>query len=332
MNNPLVSILVPVYGVENFIERCAVSLFEQTYDNIEYIFVDDCGPDNSIDILKKVIHRYPSREQNVHIIRHEHNKGLAGSRNTAVAHAQGEFLMHVDSDDYLDITAVEKCMLKQVENNADIVSFGCKVLWPAYIEIYLSPDFKSSKDMTLKLLGRETIIAIWARLIRTSLYKNHDIKVIEGYNMAEDYQVAPRLAYYANKVATIKDLLYIYDKRNETAITNSFSEKNEKMIYFAIDQLVSFFKDKGQEYLDAAYKAKASACARSLIYICKTGGHEDYYNKIRKEIGLLDKKYISTIPIFDRIAVFLSRCRPLATAYINSVSFIKHKIQERIEQ
>ena len=68
---PLVSLLVPIYGVEKFIEKCAVSLFEQTYSNIEYVFVDDCTPDNSISVLRDIIAEYPGRKSKVRILHHE---------------------------------------------------------------------------------------------------------------------------------------------------------------------------------------------------------------------------------------------------------------------
>ena len=82
-----VSVCIPVYGVEKYIERCARSLFEQTMkDDIEFIFVDDCTPDKSIEILQKVLEEYPERKNQVKIIRHETNKGLTGARNTALKH------------------------------------------------------------------------------------------------------------------------------------------------------------------------------------------------------------------------------------------------------
>ena len=97
---PKVSILVPVYKVENFIDKCANSLFVQKYENIEYIFIDDCTPDDSIFRLQKVIEKYPHCD--VHVIKHKSNQGLSSARNTGVQHAKGEYIMHVDSDDYLD--------------------------------------------------------------------------------------------------------------------------------------------------------------------------------------------------------------------------------------
>lgn len=84
-----VSILVPVYGVEKYIERCARSIFEQTYRNLDIVFVDDCSPDKSIEILKRVLEDCPKRKAQTRIIRHEQNRGLAAARNTVVAAATG---------------------------------------------------------------------------------------------------------------------------------------------------------------------------------------------------------------------------------------------------
>ena len=95
-----VSICVPVYGVEKYIERCAISIFEQTYTNLECIFVNDCTKDNSIKILYNVIERYPQRREKIRIIQHDCNRGLAAARNTALEAASGDYILHVDSDNY----------------------------------------------------------------------------------------------------------------------------------------------------------------------------------------------------------------------------------------
>lgn len=104
---PLVSILIPVYNVEAYIERCARSAFEQSYQNLEFIFVDDATPDASIQVLQRVIADYPDRCDSIKILHHERNRGLAAARNTAIAACHGDFVMHVDSDDWLEPEAAE---------------------------------------------------------------------------------------------------------------------------------------------------------------------------------------------------------------------------------
>ena len=107
-----VSVLVPYYKASDFIARCARAIFEQTYQNIEYVFVDDCSPDNSIGILENVLLEYPQRKEQVIIIKHERNKGVSAARNTALRNSSGEFAIFVDSDDDMPRDAVEKLVKK----------------------------------------------------------------------------------------------------------------------------------------------------------------------------------------------------------------------------
>ena len=117
-----VSILIPVYGVEQYIAECARSLFSQTYRDLEFNFVDDCSPDNSISVLKKVLEDYPDRANQVHIIRHESNKGLGATRHTAFTHATGDAILHVDSDDVVPKNAVSLLVDEMQKARYDIVS------------------------------------------------------------------------------------------------------------------------------------------------------------------------------------------------------------------
>ena len=118
---PKVSVIVPIYGVEKYIERCAVSLMEQTLDGIEYIFVDDATPDGSMNVLGNVLQRYTTRSGFVRIARHEINKGLPAARNTGLVLASGEYVFHCDSDDYLEPEMLEKMYVAAKENDADFV-------------------------------------------------------------------------------------------------------------------------------------------------------------------------------------------------------------------
>ena len=124
-NTMRISVLVPVYGVERYIEECAVSLFEQTYENLEYIFVDDYTPDDSVNILLNVIEHYEKRKEQVRIIRHDYNRGLGAARATALEAASGDFVIAVDSDDKLAIDAIEKLCRLQQTVDADIVEVHC---------------------------------------------------------------------------------------------------------------------------------------------------------------------------------------------------------------
>lgn len=132
----LISILVPVYGVEDYMERCARSLFEQTYQNLEFIFVDDCTPDRSIDILETTIKDYPNRLSQLRIIRHNKRKGIAATRNTAINAANGLFICHIDSDDFMEVDAIRLMAEEQQKSQADIITAGVHVISKKRITIY----------------------------------------------------------------------------------------------------------------------------------------------------------------------------------------------------
>ena len=128
-NTPLVSVIVPMYGVENYIARCAESLFAQTYPSIEFIFVDDGCKDRSVDVLRGILGKQePALQARVRIISKE-NGGLPHARKTGLDAASGEYVLHVDSDDWLEPTTVEKLVREAVATEADIVVYD---FWKEY--------------------------------------------------------------------------------------------------------------------------------------------------------------------------------------------------------
>ena len=256
MNKPLVSIAVPVYGVEKYIEKCTISLFEQTYQNLEYIFVNDCTKDKSIEILNSIIEQYPNRKPFVKIINHIENKGLSETRNTAINNCKGEFIISVDSDDWLEPNAVETLISKQQEKNADIV-YGNIICNDNIRKVnFLIPKPMEKKEFLIYILSNRYHHEVCSRLIRRNLYIDHNIRVENPCHVGEDWQVMPKLIYYAKTVDFIdKDIYHYYiDKPTSYVHAKRDYEKNSK---FYINELKSievihhFFLDKEDFYRDA---------------------------------------------------------------------------------
>lgn len=105
-----VSLIIPVYKVESYIEKCARSVFEQSLLSLQIIFIDDCTPDNSIEILKKVLKDYPHRIADTFFLQNEQNKGASVSRNIGLEMAKGEYIAFCDADDWMDKVPWKKCM------------------------------------------------------------------------------------------------------------------------------------------------------------------------------------------------------------------------------
>lgn len=245
-----VSILVPIYRVEKYIEQCARSLFEQDYAAIEYIFVNDCTPDHSIDILKRVIEDYTCRKADIRIIEHDHNKGLGAARHTAFLAAQGEYIMHVDSDDILPKEAVRLLMTKAEETHADIIDGGYAEWKNGKAGAITLPEHTCKKKYLRKMLCQNIISnRIWGRLYRHQLLVKHGINSVEGINYSEDYAVVPRAMYYADRAYT-DAIVYDYRTDNATSYTHDISEKNLISHFKACQLVASFFQkeDKTGQY------------------------------------------------------------------------------------
>lgn len=250
MKNYKVSILIPVYNVSDFILRCMESVSLQTYDGeLECILVDDCGSDNSIELARKFIESYQGKVF-FQIVHHEHNRGLAAARNTAVDAATGEFVFHLDSDDWLEPTAIEHLVKKQKETDADIVSGNALRHGKNGTTVLKESDFVSPLDMVYRMIEFTMDHVIWRRLIRRSLYLENNIEAVEGVNVGEDHHTMPRLAYFARAVATLGEIVYHYNCLNSnsymSARTSRFNMNRFRSDYSSIKILQDFFKDKDE--------------------------------------------------------------------------------------
>ncbi len=262
----MVSICVPVYNVEKYIERCAFSLFNQTYDDIEYIFVDDGSKDLSLQKLNETIELFPKRKGLVKVLQHACNRGLSAARNTAVNNCKGDFLLHVDSDDYLERNAVEKLVEKQLETSADIVTGQAVSLNKERLFVLERAQFVNHDDFVEDMIKPSIHHTIWGRLIRRSLYTENNIEAKEGVNIGEDLQVMSQLAYYAKKNESVWDVIYHYDCTNELSYMNQFDMKDVKRLVQdteSMETVRDFFDGKSERFHDLAEK-----------YLC------DYYLKL----------------------------------------------------
>ena len=323
-NDIKVSILVPVYGVERYIGRCAESLFRQTYQNLEYIFVNDCTKDGSISVLKETIKEYPKRAEQVRIINHEKNCGLAAARNTAVAAATGAFVMHVDSDDYVDECIIEKSVRKQREQDADIVSCNAMKMYAGYTEHMTHKHYTSAHEQCLDVLRRKAQVCIWGRLIRLSLYRNHKIRVEEGVNMGEDYQVLGRLVYYSNKTDVVDECLYFYDCSNESSYSNNFSLEKNKQSWRSFDIVKEFFLPIDNQYAEAVADGEMNIITSHFIMSGKIKNGKYYYKEARRRLMSLDKKYRKEEPMVRRIVLYLSFNFLLMKTYSQIARWMRH--------
>ena len=238
-----VSVLVPFYNVEKYVGRCVESLFSQTYSNIEYVFVNDCTPDNSMDIINEYIDKFNVRNKCV-IINHEVNKGISASRNDCLDNATGDYILFIDSDDYIDKDMVELLVKAAIENNADISGCG-------YIEEYKDRRVQMPQRYTnnhVEMMRAITLLTIkgvmWKLLIRRSIVEENQVRFIPDNTMVDDYLFCCQVFFYAKSFASVDKCMYHYIQYNP----NNYSKTREFNITSqakAIIKTEEFYKENG---------------------------------------------------------------------------------------
>ncbi|MBR1518915.1 MAG: glycosyltransferase family 2 protein [Prevotella sp.] len=237
-----VSVVVTIYNTELYFERCLRSLFEQTLKNIEFIFIDDCSPDNSLSLLKTVIEDYPERKEYVRIVTFDENMGSSYAKRIGIQLAKGEYIGSVDSDDWVEKDAFEKMLNVAEVNNADIVccEISRETINGQRIERY-QYDVETKNDVVNNLeFGIYSSLA--NKLIKNTLYIKYDILPLENISMWDDLSATARLRYHSAKTVIIHDALYHYNNLNNNSVTHQTDLKNILSMISCGDFLANYFK------------------------------------------------------------------------------------------
>lgn len=219
---PKVSVVIPIYNVELYIEKCARSLFEQTLDDIEYIFVNDNTKDCSMDILYAIMAQYPHRRDQVKIINHDKNYGAAIARKNGILAATGEYLIHCDSDDWADPLMYEQLYDEAKRNNLDIVIcqyYEKREKSSVIVAQHLGDNPKST------IIANPLYCSLCNKLVKRSLLSKNFIYYPE-YHMMEDALLCAQIFYYANTVGYVDSPLYYY-RINDASVCHVSSAEGD---------------------------------------------------------------------------------------------------------
>ena len=241
----MVSIIIPVYNLENYIENCLNSIINQTYKELEILCIDDGSKDRSGEIITKMT----ENDNRIVYIRQE-NAGVSAARNNGLDHAKGEYIMFADGDDYMHYQAVE-LLVKCIEEKQCNMIFGGSVVTPktdykmneitsfSYTEIIEETLFDDGPDM-----------AVWGKIFKKEILS--DMRFLLGITNAEDYNFMLRLMYKTKNDwgYRIDPVVYYYFVRGDSASLDAFSKKNITEIY-ANEKNAEFFYDKEDSYLNA---------------------------------------------------------------------------------
>ncbi len=253
-STPKVSVIVPVYNTELYVERAVVSLMEQTLDNVQFIIIDDGSKDRSLSIINDVIARYPDRQEHVILISRE-NRGVAATRAQGMELAIGDYIIHLDSDDWAERDWLEVMYDKAISENADVVVCD-------YQEIYVSKAI--TKSQFVSSLGVECIPSLirgeisnanWNKLIKRSIFDLNKIEFNCDFRMGEDFLVSLAVFLNSNRVSYVDHMLYSYNRTNEDSLTNIFDDKSLADLINLVENMIDFLNKHGlsdvKEIIDA---------------------------------------------------------------------------------
>ena len=223
MEAKLVSYIIPVYNVSAYIERCAKSLFTQTYGDIEFIFINDCSTDDSEVKLRKVIELFPNVQCRVKIISNKTNLGSATTRNIGLSNATGDYVMFADSDDWVESNYVESMVNTIEASEKDIV----------YCDYYES--FKDQDKYVKQDYGEEHLECICSmltramhgstcnKIFRRKILLQSNLTFVDGADLFEDVGWNVRLFAYTNRIGYLPLAFYHYIQYNDNSIIKSMS-------------------------------------------------------------------------------------------------------------
>lgn len=222
MNTPKISIITPVYNAELFIEKCVTSLFEQTLDDLEYIFVDDCSTDDSMHVLGNIIAKHPRKNRCVKILKQSKNKGQAAARNLGIMQAKGEYVGFVDSDDWVSPSLYETLYKNAKRENALISCCGVERMLNEKHESYFNDNISEYRVYTTKeaiesLLDNVKITCSPCdKIFHQSIVKKNPM--LEGI-IFEDFEVMPRWIHQSERIVYCGLPLYYYRYNPQSTMT-----------------------------------------------------------------------------------------------------------------
>lgn len=311
MLSPKVSVIVPVYNVEKYIEKCVHSLFGQTFPFLEYIFVDDCSPDHSVDIIKSVLDKYPNRQKQCHFCYLKENSGPATARNIGLECAKGRYIYFCDADDWLDLSMLEKMYLLAEKENADIVISDFYIIYSNAKNYCRVTPWSLDKKVSIRNYIKKEFNNVWNLLVRKDLYRDNKLTFIAGYKCAEDLNLSVKLFYKSKKSINLHEPLYYYNRINEDSIISQLNEKT-----------LSDERDMCLELLEWFEKEKELENYDDVLYWRILKGKQEYLldkKTYRKFIEIVSEsnQYILTCPYYNIKQKIMGWCLTHHMAFVS---------------
>ncbi|MCD5380644.1 glycosyltransferase [Candidatus Gracilibacteria bacterium] len=235
---PLISVIVPIYNVEKYIDKCLSSIRDQTLQELEILCIDDCSPDNSY----KIVEKHAREDSRIRLIRHKVNKGLGGARNTGILAASADYIAAIDSDDTIKADMMERLWSALDNEKHDMVCCG-------YERLSESGKVLFSQSFDAKIINIDSNTEIFSvvnisyvnKLWRKNIFFDHDIFFPE-HMYYEDLAIVPLLVAKCHSISIIEDCLYEYWERGDS-IMATYSSRHVLDFFRVFELHLDFLKD-----------------------------------------------------------------------------------------
>lgn len=253
--SPKISIIVPVYNVEQYLPRCIDSILAQTFTDFELLLIDDGSNDNS----GKICDEYAEKDNRIRVF-HKGNEGVSSARQIGLEKANGQYSIHADGDDWLESNMLERMYKMANTTNADIVISDFYIdKYEQSLYIRQQTTKKTSTEILKDILVGQLFGALWNKLVRHSLYKKYNINFIKNIDYCEDVLLLSQLLLHKVKVIFLHEAFYHYDQENQNSITRHYTRETFKIrqIYVAALSKIYTTDDKMINYV--AFRVKREA-------------------------------------------------------------------------
>lgn len=311
----MVSIIIPVYNVEEYIEECLESILAQTYKDIELLIVDDGSTDNSLELIRE----YENKFKKIRIFTQQ-NKGVSEARNLALNYVSGEFVLYIDPDDFLEPVMIEKMVNKAQKYNSDITICG--------YYLYYSKDNVNNKIFTYGINESKNLSSLevidmmlnyklqgqlWNKLFKKDILINNNFKFEPGRYIQDIFPVF-KAVLKSNNIIFVDEPLYYYRQRMSSTV-NKKSKKLAEDYFHAMYSIMNYIKEENVKVDKNSYIAFRTIVLSNFIAMYtnykKDNVYKDFYNSEFKKLDIKIHEFISVnnIPFKDKLRVVLWKIR-----------------------
>ncbi len=278
---PKISVIVPVYNSEQHLPRCIDSILGQTFTDFELLLIDDGSKDNS----DRICDEYAVKDSRVRVF-HKENGGVSSARNLGLDNAQGEWIIFIDSDDWISESMLHDMHEKATSEKSDIVYCDLKTVFNEHTEVLHIAKYDSIKVNMLNNFIKSTFGTVVGMLAKRRLYESNQVRFPIGVKFCEDFYVAVRLMLFSEKICYIPTAYYCYNRQNEESASYSFSQAHSDSVQWVFMDTIDLFQKEGiyTEYAESLswrlLKSKQDLVLEKSTYAIFLSMHPDSHKYI----------------------------------------------------